>query len=342
VSASAVVPTRTSGAGAKGSGPAPSAVAEVQRQRILRATAEVAAEHGAGEVTVAHIVERAGVSRRTFYELFVDREECFLAALDEAVARAGAAVLPAYGAEQAWRERIRAALAALLRFLDEDPGTRALLIVESLGAGPRALERRGRVIDALILAVDEGRTTGRGASAPPLAAEGVVGAVLAVIHARVSAGMGAGAPVAGMATVAWRQHVASPLSDLCGPLMGMIVLPYLGAAAARKESERVGEGPSSGGPMGRVRAGNPLEGIKMRLTYRTLRVLTAVAQRPDSSNRDIGAAAGMTDQGQISKLLARLEGLGLVCNVGEGHVKGASNAWRLTDLGEQVQHALHA
>jgi AcrR family transcriptional regulator len=351
---SVVVSSRNSRAGAKRSGPegaaltaraakervahtdaAPSAVAEIQRQRILRATAEVAAEHGAGEVTVAHIVERAGVSRRTFYELFGDREECFLAALDEAVERAAAVVLPAYEGAAGWRERIRAGLAALLRFLDDEPGTRALLAVEALGAGPRALAHRARVVDALIAAVDEGRLEGRGASAPPLAAEGVVGAVLAVIHARVSAGMGA--LVAGMATAAQRQSGTALLSDLFGALMGMIVLPYLGASAARKESERAAPG---GAVERRAHSGNPLEGLKMRLTYRTLCVLRAIARHPDSSNRDIGAVAGMTDQGQISKLLARLEGLGLIANVGAGHIKGASNAWRLTERGEQVEHSL--
>jgi len=254
-----------------------SAVAEIQRQRILRATAEVAAEHGAGEVTVAHIVERAGVSRRTFYELFADREECFLAALDEAIGRAAAVVLPVYDSAGGWRERVRAGLAALLCFLDDEPGTRALLVVEALGAGPRALERRARVVNALIAAVDEARREGRGANAPPLAAEGVVGAVLAVIHARVTAGMAtaatgtgasmgvgasgagtvtiamrAGASGAGTATAAPRQLSTPPLIDLFGPLMGMIVLPYLGASAARKESERSAPG---GGAQRRAHAG---------------------------------------------------------------------------------------
>ncbi len=70
-------------------------VAEIQRQRILGAMAQVAAERGAANVTVAHIVARAGISRRTFYELFEDRETCLVAALDEAIAAAAAVVLPA-------------------------------------------------------------------------------------------------------------------------------------------------------------------------------------------------------------------------------------------------------
>ncbi len=337
------------------------AVAEIQRQRILAAMAAVSSEHGAATVTVAQVVARAGVSRRTFYELFADREECFMAAFEEAIARAEAAVLPAYrgeagavsagvvsrtpqrggrpqgqppsrgaGRQAGWRERVRAGLAALLGFLDENPGPRALLVVESLGAGPRALERRARIVSALIAAVDEGRAEARG-ELPPLTAEGVVGAVFAIVHARTQAAIGSS-----VARPESRSDAPAPLTALLGELMGMIVLPYLGQAAARREVARPAPAVGSKAPA----PGNPLEGLSMRLTYRTIRVLAAVAQHPGSSNRDIGAAAEMTDQGQISKLLARLEGLGLIHNVGEGHVKGAANAWRLTGRGEQVERAL--
>ena len=60
---------------------------------------EVCIERGAGNVTVAHVVERAGVSRRTFYEIFEDREDCFLAAFEEGIARASVYVLDAYDPE---------------------------------------------------------------------------------------------------------------------------------------------------------------------------------------------------------------------------------------------------
>jgi AcrR family transcriptional regulator len=63
-------------------------VTEIQRARILGAMVKESAERGAGNVTVAHVVERAGVSRRTFYELYSDREACFLAAFDDGVSRA--------------------------------------------------------------------------------------------------------------------------------------------------------------------------------------------------------------------------------------------------------------
>jgi DNA-binding IclR family transcriptional regulator len=62
-------------------------------------------------------------------------------------------------------------------------------------------------------------------------------------------------------------------------------------------------------------------------------VLTAIAERPGASNREIAAAAGISDEGQISRLLSRLESRGLLQNTGEGHTKGKSNAWRLTATG---------
>lgn len=78
----------------------------------------------------------------------------------------------------------------------------------------------------------------------------------------------------------------------------------------------------------------------MRITYRTVRVLIAIADTPGASNREIATAAGIGDQGQVSKLLTRLEHLGLVHNNGIGHAKGAPNAWTLTTKGQRVEQAI--
>jgi AcrR family transcriptional regulator len=296
-------------------------VSEIQRMRILAAMAEVASERGAGSVTVAHVVARAGVSRRTFYDLFADREECFLAAFDEAVGRVGTQVIEAYEGEASWRERIRAGLWALLVFLDEEPSTAKLCVVESLAAGPRVLERRAVVMRALVQEIDEGRAAvpKRAAQPPPLTAEGVVGAVLSVIHTRLS------------------EADPKPLSGLLGELMGVIVLPYLGQSSAQKELNKPA-------PKLKTRTTpaqrDPLDGLDMRITYRTVRVLMTIAANPDASNRRIAAEAGIGDQGQVSKLLARLEHLGLVYNRGIGPVKGAPNAWQLTARGRHVEQAI--
>jgi AcrR family transcriptional regulator/DNA-binding MarR family transcriptional regulator len=327
----AVMSSRSARAGVlvrPGSGdPAPARVAEIQRQRILGAMGEVAAERGAANVTVAHIVARAGISRRTFYELFEDREACLLAALDDAIGEAASVVLPAYASGRDWRERIRAGLAALLSFLEDEPGLGRLCVVEALGAGDRALERRTRCMAALILAVDLGRGEVRGGRVPPpMTAEGVVGAVFSIVHTRILLG---GAP-------GDRDGAVPSLAALLGPLMAAIVLPYLGQAAAQRELHRPA-------PLLKAKTRSrrdPLEGLDMRLTYRTVRVLMAIADHPGASNRTVAEASGISDQGQISKLLARLDGLGLVQNIGRGNPKGAPNAWQLTERGQEVEQAI--
>ncbi len=83
-----------------------------------------------------------------------------------------------------------------------------------------------------------------------------------------------------------------------------------------------------------------MESVGPRVTYRTARVLTAIAERPGSSNREIANRAEVVDQGQMSKLLSRLEAQGLIANVGGGGLRGAPNAWELTLRGEQAQHTI--
>lgn len=78
----------------------------------------------------------------------------------------------------------------------------------------------------------------------------------------------------------------------------------------------------------------------MRLTYRTLMVLSAIATNPGASNRHVAEHAGIHDQGQISKLLARLTKLGLIHNTGQGQPNGEPNAWTLTHKGTAIQQAL--
>jgi DNA-binding MarR family transcriptional regulator len=128
-----------------------------------------------------------------------------------------------------------------------------------------------------------------------------------------------------------------PLTRLLGPLMGLIVGPYLGPVAARREIER--PAPKLMRAARRERS-DPLRGLDMRLTYRTVRVLVAVGAQSGASNRTVARAAGVEDQGQISKLLRRLESLGLIHNTGSGHAKGEPNAWTLTPRGSEVEQAI--
>ncbi len=297
-------------------------VSQIQRARMTSAMVDVAAERGLAEATVAHIVARSGVSRRTFYEMFSDREDCFLAAVEEALGRAGEYVREVYDPSRKWRERVRVALVALLEFIEDEPEMGRLLVVETLGGGPRILERRRELISQLTRVVDEGRAEGRSTAAlPPLTGEGVVGGVLSVLHARLIGGRRRGS-----------------LLELLGPLMGMIVLPYLGPAVAQRETTRAAPKRRSRKP---ATSKDPLRDLDMRLTYRTVRVIMAIATMPGASNRQVGESAGIEDQGQISKLLTRLQNLGLIENSGAGQARGAPNAWMLTARGREVESAIN-
>jgi AcrR family transcriptional regulator len=309
-------------------------VIDIQRGRILAAMIEISAERGFTNASVAHVVSRAGVSRRTFYQLFDDREECFITAFDDTVTRASSYVRDLYDSKAGWVERIRTSLTGLLAFLDVHRGAGQLLIVGSLGAGASMLERRQRVLVQIIKAVDEGRNERRtGLELPLLTAESLVGGALAVLHSRL---------LITNSPFGLEYHVPSDpddrsLLELTGPLMSMIVLPYLGIAAARRELKRPTPVPDI---QGSPQQANPLRDLRMRLTYRTARVLMAVAASPRSSNREIGIAADVPDQGQISRLLMRLSRLGLIENGGAGQARGGPNAWMLTGKGVEVERAI--
>ena len=317
-------------------------VAEMQRSRLLAAAVRTVEELGYAHATVANITRRARVSRRTFYDLFANREDCLVAVLEDAAQRIGIEIDRGGLEGLPWRERVRGGLWTILSFFDREPVLARVCVVQALRGSQGVLERREEILRDLAVVLDEGRSAGgvRGGECPPLTAEGLVGAAFAIVYARLLRGD------------------REPLTGLLSELMGMIVLPYLGPGVARREQARPlpvqpGRGETlTGRPKGREVGRpdgapspaplDPLEGIPMRLTYRTLRVLEAIASQPGVSNRDAGERAGVQDQGQISKLLARLERLGLLRNTGEGHSKGEPNAWRLTDKGVLVTQTIRA
>jgi AcrR family transcriptional regulator len=300
------------------------AVEDVQRTKILEALVELTAARppGAAAVTTAETAARAGISRRELERLFPDRDACMLAAFELAVNRAGARMSRAYAAEDRWRDGIKGALASLLGFLEEEPGLGRLCVVDSLGAGDDVLRRRAEVLAALAQIVDRGRDEAPSRKVPPhpVIAEGVVGAVLSVIQNRLLA------------------TEPQPLMGLFGSLMSIIVLPYLGSAAARRELTRPVPrrwAPARNGPAGSETASS-VDG-DLRLTYRTARVLSAIGEYPGASNREVAERAGIADQGQVSKLLSRLESRALITKLGDLPSRGAPNAWCLTGRGEWLR-----
>ncbi len=117
-------------------------VAESQRERLLVAMADATATKGYANVAVADVIERAGVSRRSFYEHFANKEECFLAAYDAGVEALLRAISEAEEAADGLLERARAGTEVYLQVLADNPAFARTFLIEVLGAGPAALERR--------------------------------------------------------------------------------------------------------------------------------------------------------------------------------------------------------
>jgi AcrR family transcriptional regulator len=196
-------------------------VSAVQRERVLAAMLRATAELGYREVSVQDVLERAGVSRPTFYEHFENKEDCFLAAFDTAAARLRERLEAAAGAEDAesWRERLRLGIEELLRFVVEEPDAAMSLIVDARAACPPALIRRDELLDHFAGCIDsQVRAEAPSDSAPSaIAAVGIVGGIEALLYSRLYKGE------------------TDRLDALLPSLMYFAVLPYEGHEAASEE-----------------------------------------------------------------------------------------------------------
>lgn len=164
-------------------------VASNQRERILAALAASVSSAGYVKATVEDIISRAGVSRKTFYQHFSNKEEAFLAAYDEAAERVASEIEQAYARSSDFVSSSRNALRSALNALAARPDAAMLGVVEVLAAGPKALERRNAILYRLTRLITEHTTdlpqTPMGSH---LTAETVVGGILEVIYNRVQRG----------------------------------------------------------------------------------------------------------------------------------------------------------
>ena len=222
-----------------------------------------------------------------------------MAAFDEGVARLGQVIGGAAAGERGWRERVRAALVAALAFLDEQADWARFLLLDPPVATVAVAERRQQALQALASALAR-ETRSKNDSPTGFAPSPLLTAEL-VVGGVLSAVRGQ-----------LLEHPGRSLATMAPSLMSFISTSYA-----------------------TVEAGPEL-GLPVRATYRTTRVLEAIADRPRSNNREIADAAGLRDEGQTSKLLSRLEQRGLVENVGLGAAYGEPNEWLLTGAGRRV------
>jgi AcrR family transcriptional regulator len=162
------------------------AVARNQRTRLYGAMIESVAERGYQATTVAHVIGLAGVSRRAFYELFPNKQQCFLGSYDIVVASARRRMLEAWAAERGWANRLHAGAKALLDDAGASPNGPRLVLVEALGVGARARERlalAGWAFERLVANALEAAPGDAGF--PQLTARAAVGGVRQVAFGRL-------------------------------------------------------------------------------------------------------------------------------------------------------------
>jgi AcrR family transcriptional regulator len=200
-------------------------IAQHQRARIIAALAEETVEKGYRAVTVADIVRRAGIARNTFYENFSSKEDCFLAACDFAVNEALTRVVDAGGKFDTWPAMVRAGLAAFLEYVASEPALARICIVEALSAGPAAVERYERSIQAFVPFFRRGRKVSpNGDELPETLEETIVGGIFWIIYQRIIMGQ------------------IEQIEDLLDQLVEFSLTPYLGAKAAKRVAAETGTG----------------------------------------------------------------------------------------------------
>ena len=290
---------------------------------------EVVAERGFTSASIALVLERAKLSRRAFDELFDRPEDCFVAILDHGLDRAVGLITSACEREDTWWDGVRSGLAALLVFLDSEPSLARVWLVESLAAGSWALQHRERNLAMLCSRILASLPKQDRCSSRPLAAQGAIASVLGIVHTHLVT------------------DAPDPLVKLLGPLMGIIAAPYFDATSVEREirsSEKLARAIQAGEHLYALPA-HPAElllEIPATLinpnAHRARECLLFVAERPGSNNRQVAIGIGVTHQGQISTLLARLNALGLLVKRAEG--AGHATTWRLTPYGERMHSAL--
>jgi len=174
---------------------APTEAADASRRRLVDGLAAAIVEKGYVATTIADIVRHARVSKRTFYEHFTDKEECFLAGYKAASDDTLAIITAAAVAPGTWQERVRLASRAYLEALQAFPALTRTYLVELYAAGPRALKLRrvvhGRFADLLrALAQTARKENPEMRPLGPSMAIAVVGGIHELVLAEVEAGRG--------------------------------------------------------------------------------------------------------------------------------------------------------
>lgn len=182
---------------------------------------QAASQSGYAAMRIEDVIAIAGVSRRTFYDHFANKEEAFLAAYELVLEQLLSGVTSAFASGESWTSRVRRGLAAFLNLLASEPVLAQVCVVEALAAGPRALARRTEAMEAFqaLLQPPKGDALAT-STAPPVAVEAIVGGIYEVIYSRVTS------------------NRTEELPSLLPSLLHSALLPFVGADVAEAEYER--------------------------------------------------------------------------------------------------------
>jgi AcrR family transcriptional regulator len=195
-------------------------VSAVQRERLIAAMLRAVSELGYRCTSVQDVIERAGVSRPTFYEHFDNKEDCFLAAFDTTAERLRVRVSEASSkGGDIWRDRLRFGLETLLHFTATEPDAARTLIVEARAASVEAVMRRDDLLDYFAGCIDAQvqELLPDAPSYSPITSAGIVGGIEALLYSRLNKGE------------------CDDLDSLLPSLMYFLVLPFEGHEAASEE-----------------------------------------------------------------------------------------------------------
>jgi AcrR family transcriptional regulator len=286
-----------------------------QRDRLVAATAQLSAELGSSAIGVHHICQRAGVSRRTFYDLFTDRDACFVDAHQEAFGRLVGHVAEAVAdAGDEWEDRAVAVTQALLSAWDADRVLAHLCLVSSVSGSSETMGLRRTAIAQI---------AGLLADAPrqPLAAEPVLAGAIGSVWE--------------LAFRSLTEDSGASINELAGTAIYLLLAPFAGRrqAAARAAGR--------GGATAYVTRWTPTvvgnsEELGLLVTELTGQTLRYLDGHPGAANIDIARAVDVRHESQMSRHLGRLERAGIV----ERRKEGRTNAWRLTARGHEAARSL--
>ena len=189
-----------------------------QRDRLLRSMVFALADKSYESVTIADVVEGAGVSRSTFYEQFENKDECLLAAYDALTGHVLGQVSDAFDAEESWPSGIRSGLQTFLDYFAAEPAIARMVLVEVPAAGPKPYARYRAAMERFLPFFERGREyLDDGVQLPQQSELMAVGAAEAIIFDEVVAGRTANLP------------------EMLPDILFTVLVPYLGPENAAVE-----------------------------------------------------------------------------------------------------------